>query len=90
MLSSLPGLQGQDELLFQFCKSKGWPHARHVGTITPYQAWLALKKMGRDDYDVTKVLPLVLKSVICLRMSSYVQAGRATLPVKAHKATIER
>ena len=58
----LPGVQGQDEVLFQFCDSKGWPHAKLVGTVPPYQAWLALKKLGRDDYDVTKVLRVALQS----------------------------
>ena len=62
----VPGLQGQDEIIFQFCKSKGWPHAQHVGTVTPYQAWLALKKLGREDYDVTKVLLQILQSASSL------------------------
>ena len=57
----LPGLQGQDEVLFQFCDRQGWRHAEHVGTITPYQAWLALKKLGREDYDVTKVRIMVMR-----------------------------
>ena len=60
----LPGVQGQDEVLFQFGDSKGWHHAKHVGTVTPYQAWLALKKLGRDDYDVTKVLGSPLSSLL--------------------------
>ena len=58
----LPGLPGQDELIFKFRGGKGWPHAQHVGTVTPYQAWLAVKKLGREDYDVTKVLLVLLES----------------------------
>ena len=66
-------------MLFQFCNSKGWCHAEHVGTITPYQAWLALKKLGREDYDVTKVMLMVLQSAPaeCLRPMDAVPCASA-------------
>ena len=63
----------------QFCDSKGWPHAKHVGTVTPYQAWLALKKLGRDDYDVTKVLGSPSSSVLGPSLQCHAQVHGAKL-----------
>ena len=51
----LPGLQNEDELLFQFGKKTGWPLAEQLGTITPHQVWVASSKTERADYDAAKV-----------------------------------
>ncbi len=64
---SMPELRGTDDVLFQFKgKGKGWRHAELVGTVTPHQAWLALKKLARDDFDVTKVMPDMPQSLCCI------------------------